>query len=63
MSKGAYDVFTLVINCLGTNWLPRCIAIRLFEACNTFAHALAKDLTKLLGKYDLGKNLHYLYLR
>jgi hypothetical protein len=27
-----------------------------FEAFDTFGHALAKDLTKLLTKYDLKKN-------
>jgi hypothetical protein len=61
MSKGAYNIFALFINCLGANWQPKHIAIRLLEAFNTFGHALAKELTELLGKYDLEKNLHYLY--
>jgi hypothetical protein len=61
MSKGAYNIFALVINCLGANWQPKHIAIRFFEAFNTFRHALTKYLIELLGKYDLEKNLHYLY--
>jgi hypothetical protein len=44
---------------LGTDWQPKHIAIGLFEAFDTFEHALTKDLTKLLNTYDLRKN-HYL---
>ncbi len=32
MSKGAYDVFALVINFLGRDWQPKHIIINLFEA-------------------------------
>jgi len=31
-----------------------------FETSNTCGHALAKDLTELLDKYDLRKINHYL---
>ncbi len=61
MSKNASNIFALVINYLGANWQPKRIAIKFFEASNTFGHALAKDLTKLLSKYDLQKIYHYLY--
>jgi hypothetical protein len=44
MSKGAYDIFALVIKFLGAIWQLKHIAIGLFEASNTFGHALAKDL-------------------
>jgi hypothetical protein len=45
MSKGAYDIFALVIKFLGAYCQPKHIAIGLFEASNTSRHALAKDLT------------------
>jgi hypothetical protein len=61
MSKRAYNIFALIINCLGANWQPKCITIRFFETFNTFGHALAKDLIELLSKFDVEKNLHYLY--
>jgi len=32
MSKGAYDVFTLVIKFLGSDWQPKHVTIGLFEA-------------------------------
>jgi hypothetical protein len=35
MSKGAYDIFALVINFLGTDWQPKHITIGLFEAMDT----------------------------
>jgi hypothetical protein len=39
----------------GVNWQPKCFAIGLFETFDTFGHTFSKDLTKLLGKYDLTK--------
>jgi hypothetical protein len=35
MSKGAHDVFALVINFLNEKWQPEHITIRLFEANET----------------------------
>ncbi len=55
MSKGVYDIFAFVIKFFKTNWKPKHIVIGFYEASNTFGHALSKDLTKLLGKYDLRK--------
>jgi hypothetical protein len=46
----------LILN-LGVDWQPKHIAIGLFEAYNTSRHALAKDLTKLLNKYDLRQKI------
>jgi hypothetical protein len=57
MSKGAYDIFALVIKFLGVDWQPKHIAVGLLEASNTSRHALAKGLTKLLDKYDLRKKI------
>ncbi len=57
MSKGAYDIHALVINYLGFDWQPKHIAIGFFQASYTSSHALAKDLTKLLCKYDSRKKI------
>jgi hypothetical protein len=35
MSKGACDVFALVINFLGSDWQPKHVTISLFEAIET----------------------------
>jgi hypothetical protein len=42
----------LLLNFWQVNWQPKRNAIGLSEAFDTFGHALAKDLMKLLGKYD-----------
>ncbi len=57
MSKGIYDIFSLVINILGVDQQLKHIAIGFFESSDTFGHALAKDLIDLLGKYDLRKKV------
>jgi hypothetical protein len=50
MSKGAYDVFALVINFLCSNWQPKHVTtIGLFEVTETISQALARSLTKLLA--------------
>jgi hypothetical protein len=55
MSKGAYDILSLVFF-LGVYWQLKHIIIGFFEAFDTYGHALAKDLlTDLLDKYDLRK--------
>ncbi len=61
--KGAYDIFSIVINFWGVNKHPKHIAIGSFESYDIFRHALAKNLTKLLGKYDLRKINHCLSLK
>jgi hypothetical protein len=35
MSKGAYDVFALVINFLGSDWQLKHVIINLYEAIET----------------------------
>jgi hypothetical protein len=57
MSKGAYDIYAIVIKFLGAKWQPKEIAIGLFETFNTSRHALAKDLIEFLCKYDLRKKI------
>jgi hypothetical protein len=58
MSKGAYDIFSLVTSFLGAEWQPKHITIRLFDKSNTFGYTLTKDLIELLGKYDLRKKIN-----
>jgi hypothetical protein len=55
MSKGAYDIFALVINFFDENWQPKNVTIGLFEATETIGQALAKNLRKLLDSYGLNK--------
>jgi len=52
MSKGAYDVFALVINFLNNDWQPKHVSIGLFEMTKIIDQALARSLTKLLNKYN-----------
>jgi hypothetical protein len=52
MSKGAYDVFALVINFLNNDWQPKHVTIGLFEMTKIIDQALARSLTKLLNKYN-----------
>jgi hypothetical protein len=37
MSKGAYDIFAIVINFLGKDWQPKHITIGLFETMDNLA--------------------------
>jgi hypothetical protein len=60
MSKGANDVFALVIIFLSNDWQPKHVTINLFGATKTIGQALAKSLTELLDKYGLRKkNIAY----
>ncbi len=53
MSKGAHDIFDLVINFLGFDWQPKQITIGLFEAIEIIKQALTNNLTKLFDQYGL----------
>jgi hypothetical protein len=53
MSRGASDIFILVINFLGKVWLPKHITIGLFKAMDIYGQTLAKDFIELLEKYNL----------
>ncbi len=54
MSKGAHDVFPLVISFLNEGWQPQHITIGMFETNETI-RVMARNLTKLLDQYDLKK--------
>jgi hypothetical protein len=55
MSKGAHDIFALVVNILRVDSQPKHVPIELFEVNETIGQALAKNLIKLLDTYDLRK--------
>jgi 5'-3' exonuclease len=58
MSKGAYDVFALMINFLGNDWLPKHVTIDLlFEGIEIIGQTLARSLIELLNKYGLKKKI------
>jgi hypothetical protein len=58
MSKGAYDIFSLVINFLNENWEPKKLTIGIFEAIKTTSQALARNLRDLLDFYGLNKKIN-----
>jgi hypothetical protein len=57
VSKGTHDIFAFVTYFLRKDWQPKHITIGLFEPMDTFGLALAKDLIKLLRKYNLREKL------
>ncbi len=58
MFTWASDVFRLVINFLGENWMPKHIIINLFEALET-----SRSLQDLLEQYGLAKNILMLRMK
>jgi hypothetical protein len=57
MSKGAHDIFTLVLNFVGFYWQPKQMVISLFKAIKTIDQTLASKLVKLLNQYGLRKKI------
>jgi hypothetical protein len=57
MSKGAHDVFALVISFLNEEWKPQHITIGLFEANETIGQVMARNLIELLDQYNLRKKI------
>jgi hypothetical protein len=53
MSKGAHDVFILIIIFLGFDWKPKHVILVLFEAVETTRQTLIKIFIKLLNAYGL----------
>jgi hypothetical protein len=51
MSKGAHNIFALVINLLGFDWYLKQVTIGLFEATKIIDQALANNLTIFLDQY------------
>jgi hypothetical protein len=53
MSKGAHDMFILVIIFLGSDWKPKHVTFSLFEVAKIIGQTLAKNLIKFLDAYGL----------
>ncbi len=58
-SKGMHDIFTLVINLLGSNWQLKQMIIGLFETIETTRQALVTNLTQLFDLSRLRKKITY----
>ncbi len=57
MSKGTYDIFSLVINFLDENWHPKKLTIGLFEGIEITNQALVINLKALLDSYGFSKKI------
>ncbi len=53
MSKGAHDVFAMVVNFLSINSKPKHVTIGLFEASNINGVAMAMKVKQILKKFGL----------
>jgi hypothetical protein len=62
ISKGAHDVFVLVIIFLGSNWKLKYVTLGLFEAAEITRQALVRNLIELLDAYGL-KNKIITYVK
>ncbi len=62
MSKGAHDVFDLVIIFLGSDRKPKHVILSLFEVVEIIGQALAKIFIELLDAYGL-KNKTITYVK
>jgi len=51
MSKGAHDVFAIVVNFLSNKWEAKHITIRLFEMFDTSGATMAPRLQQLIDKF------------
>ncbi len=57
ISKMALDVFALVVNFLGEDWMLKHIIIGLFEAFKTSRQTLTRSLQDILEQYGLTKTI------
>jgi len=62
MSKGMHDIFSFVINFLGSNWQPQKKTIDFFEAIKTTRQALSNNLTIFFDQYGL-RNKIIIYVK
>jgi hypothetical protein len=53
----AHDIFVVVANFLGKNWMPKHITIGLFEAYESSRETLGISLQDLLEQYGLAKKI------
>jgi hypothetical protein len=60
ISKGAVDIFALVINFLGIDWQPKHVTLGLFEFTNIDGKTLIKNLIELFEKCNSKKRLLFM---
>jgi hypothetical protein len=53
MSRAGFDTFTMVVNFIDKEWMPRHVTIGLFEAIATSGTALTAIVKPLLQKFKL----------
>jgi hypothetical protein len=51
MSKGARNIFVMIVNFLSTNWEPKHITIGLFDANDTNGATMAVKLKHIFDKF------------
>ncbi len=57
MSKGAHDVFVVVVNFISSDWELNHVTIGLFEVMDTSGASMAPKLQKLLNKFSSTQKL------
>ncbi len=57
MSKGAHDVFAMVVNFLSISLEPKHVTVGLFEASNTNGVAMAMKVKQILKKFGLTQKI------
>jgi hypothetical protein len=59
MSKGAHDVFIVVVNFISSDWELNHVTIVLFEVMDTSGASMTTKLQKLLNKFSLTQKLWF----
>jgi predicted tellurium resistance membrane protein TerC len=57
MSKGAQNVFAIIVNLMSTTWEPKHIMIGLFEAIVTRGVATVVKLKQILDKFGITQKI------
>jgi hypothetical protein len=60
MSKGAYDIFALVINVSRLDWKVKQMTIEMFATMETIDQTLTTNMIKLFDQYRLIKKLQHM---
>lgn len=53
MSKGAHDIFVVVVNLISSDWEAKHVTITLFEVTDTSGVAMVSKFQELLNKFSL----------
>ncbi len=57
MSKGAHDIFAMVVNFMSINWEPKHATIRLFEANDTSDANMTMKLKQIFDKFGFTQKI------